>query len=186
MSLSLLQNLLTSFHLPAPAFPSLTVKLLERTVYSHCFQYPSSHSHLNLLHQACLPHLCEMALVYVTKDLLVLQVANQMVSMQSSSSSALQQDFTQWVTSSSWLPPPGFPPPYWSLLLSSLRCWCHPISPPLYTEVPLGSVPCSVYTHSLLVVSTLWSVPPLPSLESALNISLLKCTKISSESRFCQ
>lgn len=71
-----------------------------------------------------------------------------------------------------------------SLLLSGLYCWFFLISPPLHTEVPLGSVTgSSILALYILVVSTLCSDPPP---QFPLSTRLLICTKGSSGSKISQ
>lgn len=94
---------------------SFTVKLLEMIVSYQCFQFLSSHSHLNLLHQASL----------ISMNLLLsaspkTSMADRMVSAQPLSDSAISNSVSSW----SLTPPgfqnlhsPGFTPSQWSLLL---------------------------------------------------------------------
>lgn len=108
-------------------FLPFTVKLLERTLWSHCFQFPSSPSHLKPLHEASLisvrlllphpKHLHDSTLPIRCSGL-------------SLSYSAHQPYFTQLVTSPFWLPKPTFFfSPYCSLLLSCLWHWFPLLSP---------------------------------------------------------
>lgn len=142
-------------------FLPFTVKLLERTLWSHCFQFPSFPSHLKPLHEASLisvrlflphpKHLHDSMLPIGCSGL-------------SLSYSAHQPYFTRLVTSPFWLPKPTFFfSPYCSLL-SCLWHWFPPLSPTsTHTSAPTSGL-CSSDTPSLLDVGTLWPVPCLLSL----------------------
>lgn len=142
ISLSLPQNLLTSFHLPAPALSlSFTVKLLARTIHRHCSQSPSSHFHLNPHNQWNWSCLCHQGL------------PRSPCCTRSSSYAAHQRYFTRWVTSSLWLPKSTF-----SCFLSTFL-----VTPSQY----LQSVPrsCSFYLRVLCTGCKHFLVcSPLPSL----------------------
>ena len=143
-------------------FLPFTVKLLERNIWTHSFQFPSSPSHLQPLHQAALisvrlllPHPKHLQCSMLPTDAQVCLCLIQPISRTLRSWSHPLSGFQN---------PHFFFSPYCSLLLSCLWPWFPLLSPTsTHRSDPVSGL-CSSDTPSLLDVGTLWPVPRLPSL----------------------